>query len=834
MVEILPPWWNNRPAVTPDGTLACLSRPKAETGAGPVLAIVDVVQDRIVRTVTADDFAAASQAVGWSVPAGAIVVAAVAMSTDGTSAFVASTHYGAPLWSVDLATGTPTLCGVRREMVIDLAAAADGAHAYLLFASLNTDRVIGVADPVDGQIPTTVHGLGIPIQQALTPSRDRICVLVGPYGGEGSGPGTLLVVPTGGLTAPGAVPFAASFAVGVRPRSVAATDTTAYVTNANTDTGTITVIPLRPGGGYRQVPLAFGARPTGIAVTTGGHWLYVSDRTAGTLTLLDGRSMEVVEPARPLGAQPAAMAISADDRVLCVRTAGGTGLTVLRVPPVVLAVQPAAAPAASGAAGATVLVRGTGLDGGPDVEVFVGDTPGTVLRPGPGAPGTSLEVELPASGWVTVRTPAGTSPAAETDTWFELLPTPVLTGVDPPAGPLTGRSVRLTGWNLGGIVAARFGGTEFAAALDADGAAVTVTAPPGSPGPVPVTVRTDAATSNALEFTYLPEPTVTAVVPDTAPTTGGTVELRGTGLTAPGVPAVRFGTTPAARVEVVAGSGGTKLRVAAPAHGPGAADVTVSTPGGSSAPKGFRYVLAPRIDRLDPLVGPPAGGPVTIFGTGLAGATSVTFDGAAADLGAGTDETLAVTAPAHPAGTVPVIVRTPVGPSEPVPFTYAPVPVATEVVPTAGPLTGGEVEIRGHDLAGATAVVLGETTVTPLGTPTDTAIRLVLPPAPAGAVQLVVRGPGGESRPLSFRYLPAPTITRISPTVADVDDTVTLYGTNFADVDAVTFGDAVVTDMQRYGAGTAIDLAAPRGEGTVWVVARSAGGPSNAVEFRYR
>jgi uncharacterized protein YhjY with autotransporter beta-barrel domain len=69
--------------------------------------------------------------------------------------------------------------------------------------------------------------------------------------------------------------------------------------------------------------------------------------------------------------------------------------------------------------------------------------------------------------------------------------------------------------------------------------------------------------------------------------------------------------------------------------------------------------IAPTIGALSPATGPTTGGTsVTISGSNLANATAVTFGGTSAAIGANSATSLTVTAPAHAAGAVAVVVTT--------------------------------------------------------------------------------------------------------------------------------------------------------------------------------
>ncbi len=94
-------------------------------------------------------------------------------------------------------------------------------------------------------------------------------------------------------------------------------------------------------------------------------------------------------------------------------------------------------------------------------------------------------------------------------------------------------------------------------------------------------------------------------------------------------------------------------------------DITVSTPAGTSAAAGadrFTYVAPPPVvTAVSPARGSTAGGTtVTISGTGLSGATSVSFGGAGATISADSATQITVTSPPG-TGTVDITVTAPGG-----------------------------------------------------------------------------------------------------------------------------------------------------------------------------
>jgi hypothetical protein len=172
---------------------------------------------------------------------------------------------------------------------------------------------------------------------------------------------------------------------------------------------------------------------------------------------------------------------------------------------------------------------------------------------------------------------------------------------------------------------------------------------------------------SAGTFTYAtPAPAVTGLSPSSGTTAGGTaVTITGTNL---GGASVSFG---GAAAKISADSG-TQISVTSPPGSAGAVSVTVTTPGGTSSGN-FTYVIpAPAISAISPSSGSTQGGTtVTISGTNLAGASSVTFGGVAAKIAADSGTQITVTSPPGTAGTVTVTVTT-AGGTASASFTYTP------------------------------------------------------------------------------------------------------------------------------------------------------------------
>jgi alpha-tubulin suppressor-like RCC1 family protein len=156
---------------------------------------------------------------------------------------------------------------------------------------------------------------------------------------------------------------------------------------------------------------------------------------------------------------------------------------------------------------------------------------------------------------------------------------PAVTRVDPNDGSFAGgTTVSITGINFTGDAEVKFGSTDASNVTVQSPTQITAVSPPGT-GIVDVTVTTGEGTSAmrpADRFTY--EPTVTGVQPSFGRPRGGTaVTITGTNFN--GVTAVMFGATRARRFVV---HSPTSIAATAPS-GAGTADITVVTPGGTSA-----------------------------------------------------------------------------------------------------------------------------------------------------------------------------------------------------------------------------------------------------------
>ncbi len=172
---------------------------------------------------------------------------------------------------------------------------------------------------------------------------------------------------------------------------------------------------------------------------------------------------------------------------------------------------------------------------------------------------------------------------------------PTVTGVSPTTGPMSGgTNVTVYGSNFAPGAVVDFGTSAASSVTVVSPTELTAASPAAAAGTVNLTVTTSTGTSpvtTADQFTYIPPPSVTAVSPDYGGTGGGT-SVTITGSNFSGATGVLFGTARAMTFSVVSP---TSITATSPAGSPGAVDVTVSTPYGTSATTSadaFTYVMS--------------------------------------------------------------------------------------------------------------------------------------------------------------------------------------------------------------------------------------------------
>ncbi|MFB6717523.1 IPT/TIG domain-containing protein, partial [Streptomyces sp. NPDC056237] len=325
--------------------------------------------------------------------------------------------------------------------------------------------------------------------------------------------------------------------------------------------------------------------------------------------------------------------------------------------------------------------------------------------------------------------------------------------------------------------------------------------------------------------------TIGSVVPNQGSVDGGnTVTLTGTGFT--GATSVNFGTVAAAFIAASA----TQATAIAPAAPAGTVNVTITTPGGTSAGAPYTYVADPVLTGVAPAQGPLAGGnTVALSGTGFTGTTSVHFGvNAASSFTVVSPTQLTASAPTGGPGPVAVTVTTPAGTStQAVSYYYLGAPVLNAISAGSGQVAGGNsVTLTGTNLLQATAVRFGATAATTYSVISATEIRAVVPPGAAGTTPVTVTTPGGTSNSVTYLYLAVPVLTGLEPSQGPSagGTTVTVTGTGLTYTTTVLFaavpaGFTVVSDTQL------TTTAPPGAAGAVTVRVVTPGGTSIGLPY---
>ncbi len=299
----------------------------------------------------------------------------------------------------------------------------------------------------------------------------------------------------------------------------------------------------------------------------------------------------------------------------------------------------------------TITWSASGLPAGLAIGAATGTISGT-----PTTPGTSSVIVTATDNAVPTNT------GSTSFTWTVVDNRPVVTSLSRTSGPGSGGTkVKILGSRFAGVTSVKFGSVTVSSfKVNRKGTKIATTAPPGA-GTVAVVVTTSGGSNSpgpGDQFTY-GGPVISAVSPSSGPVSGGgqAVTITGTGLS--GATVVKFGTV--AGTDVIANKPGTKVTAVAPAESAGTVNISVTTPGGTATDSNAYTYTGPVVTSVSPTSGPATGGKkVTIIGTNLEGATSVTFGSVAGtNVAVNSDGTKVVAdTPAESAGTVSITIVT--------------------------------------------------------------------------------------------------------------------------------------------------------------------------------
>ena len=471
--------------------------------------------------------------------------------------------------------------------------------------TFNTSGTGGMSGTAHSQIPITlptgsstasitnavVTDAGIQVGTCGVSSQTvEVCTI---SSGKSVSPGDQVIVSLTGVTNPSNVSTSSTLTVQTTSDVIAQTSD-AYQ-------GPPIVTAISPSSG----PTSGG---TGVTITgmdfTGATSVHFGTIAATSVTVVDASHITATSPAGT-GA--------VDVTVIAPGGTSGTSAAdqfTYVVAPAVTGLNPTAGPTA----GATsVTITGTAFTNATAVKFGATNATSFTVNSA-----TSITATAPAHTAatvdVTVTTAGGTSATGTAD-HYAYVTGPAVTGVAPLAGPTAGgTSVTITGANLTGATAVKFGATNATSFTVNSATSVTATAPAEAAATVDITVTTAGGTSPANptdQYAYLGVPTVTGVSPTSGPAGGGnTVTITGTNLT--GATAVNFGTAAAA----ITTDSATSITATAPAETAATVDVTVTTPGGTSATSTVdRYTYkAPTSSAPAPAATPATAAPPVVSG----------------------------------------------------------------------------------------------------------------------------------------------------------------------------------------------------------------------------
>jgi hypothetical protein len=341
-------------------------------------------------------------------------------------------------------------------------------------------------------------------------------------------------------------------------------------------------------------------------------------------------------------------------------------------------------------------------------------------------------------------------------------------------------------------------------------------------------IDTNAVTAMAAWINSLTpnQPVISSIAPSSGPV-GTTVIIGGSAFS--GTTMVTFNGTQATSFTVIAD---TSLSVTVP-NGATTGPIVVTSCGLTATSATYAVIPTPIISSFTPANG-PVGTVVTITGSGLSGATAVSFGATAASsfaVNSGTSITATI-ANSTAVGAATISVTTPGGVAfSASPFTVYPPPVISSFTPANGPV-GTVVTITGSGLSGATAVTFGATAASSFTVNSATSITATIANGTAvGAAAIRINTSGGVASSNSpFMVFPPPSVTSIEPGSGVVGEMVTITGTGLSGTTAVAFnGTSAVTFLVN--SDTQIDATVPAGATTGTVAVTTPGGTATSSTF---
>ncbi|MES2780897.1 MAG: IPT/TIG domain-containing protein, partial [Bacteroidota bacterium] len=258
--------------------------------------------------------------------------------------------------------------------------------------------------------------------------------------------------------------------------------------------------------------------------------------------------------------------------------------------------------------------------------------------------------------------------------------------------------------------------------------------------------------------------------------TGGTVTLKGKNLS--GTTAVSFAGTPATSFTVLSDTMITAV-VGAGASG----TILVTTTVGTRGINGFSFISIPAVTSFTPSV-QAQGGTVTITGVRFTGITNVSFGGVPASSFTVVSPT-SITAVVGAGASGDIVVTNPNGTGTTTGFIFAPPLILSSFSPDSAIRTR-TVTIKGRYFTGASAVTFGGAAAASFAVVSDSVITAIVSDAQSGSI--AVTTPAGTVSLPGFTFIPPASVLSFTPNIGTAGTIVTLKGTKFNGITAVTFG----------------------------------------------
>ncbi|MCU0427817.1 MAG: IPT/TIG domain-containing protein [Candidatus Kapabacteria bacterium] len=612
--------------------------------------------------------------------------------------------------------------------------------------------------------------------------------------------------------------------IGNNPSTIISVNPTTLVVRAPLAIQSTTITVITPGGtanaccltvpqtmmpSLPQPPRITGFSPplasVGAVVTIRGeHFTNANDVRFGGVT---AASFRVVSPTE-IQATVGAGATGEITVRTSVGTAGFAGFTFITPPqPIITGFSPA-----TGAAGDTVRVRGQHLltvssftiTGDPNITVNANfTTSGDTLVTAVLGAGQSFSL-----GTINLRTLGGTARA----TGFTFIAAPVITSFSPSIAG-NGDAVVINGAGFDNVQSVAFGNSpnvvQAASFVVNSPSRITARLSTGATGSVVITTR--GGTASREGFIFAPVPVITRFSPDSA-RAGESVRIVGSGfISQSAVSVVNFGGVRAASWTVVSDS----VITAIPAQTGATGAITLTTPGGTATRNGFVFLAPlPTITSFTPQQA-SVGDIVTIIGTNLNGATSVSFGSrAAASFLVSSPTQIVARVGNGTSGTITV--QTPGGRATAPNFVFIPAPPAITSFSPDSAAAGQTITLRGRDFSGVTAVRFtanGTThTAQSFSVTNDSTMTARVPALGTNRVSasVSVQSPNGTGSRDGLQFVPAPTVSGFTPTSATAGTTVVITGTNFTGATAVRFGG---TNARSFAVNSVTEIRAVVGAG---------------------